>query len=206
MKTPWIVVSLAFLLLVVGCKTIDEAKQDYQTGKEAALAEGEKSPSEEAQLFVDLIEAVPVVGNYAGMLAPFLVGFFTWKRGRRIRKGKLPTSTNNVTGWVGEVGIGKVKVENIVQIATDAIQGIYEVGKDGSAVKRGWKFFVTGLITLFGGALLIPAVREFVLSNTAILMGLNTVGALVAGLEKKIQEIRPVEPVAVTTTSGGDSD
>ena len=185
-KKGWLVFSVVFLC--VGCAFIKGAIQDYQSGKTTPIAEGEKSPKDLASDIVDLVKAVPVVGNYSGVLLPILVGFFTWRRGRKIRFGRgdeLP-----VTGLLGnKIGIGKFNIENIVRLITDTVHGAFEIGADGSAVKRTWKVWLSIILASISGALFIPGVREFLTANVKSVAIISFLAGLFGGIEKKLQSI-----------------
>lgn len=187
MKNKWLIL-LMVLFFCTGCAFIKSAIKDYQTGKATPVAEGEKSPQEEAQVIVDLIKNVPIAGNYAGVLLPVLIGFLTWKRGKRIRTAQVGNVP--ITGALGtKVGLGNFNLENTIRIVTDTIHGAFEVGKDGSAVKRSWKIWLSIILASVSGALFIPGVKEFLISNAKSVGIISFLAGLFGGIEKKIQGI-----------------
>lgn len=184
MRKVWLLLAIVML---AGCALIKQGVSDYQAGK-APVAEGEKSPQELASDIIGLINAVPVVGNYSGALLPVLVGFFTWRRGRDKRLGR-PSGLTPITGSLSTLGFGSFNLENIVKIATDTVHGAFEIGADGSAIKRSWKVFLSIALALTSGALFIPGVKEFVLSNTKVLAIVSVLASFFGGAEKKIQSL-----------------
>lgn len=182
----WMLIVLVFFL--AGCSLIRQGIEDYNVGKSTILVEGEQSPQDTAQQLVDLIKVIPIVGNYSRFLLPVLVGFLTWKRGRRIREGRgIETS---ITGNLGtSIAIGKFNLEGLVKIATDTIHGAFEIGKDGSAVKRTWKVWLSLILAGISGALFIPGVKEFLSTNLKSVAIISFMAGLFGGLEKKIQSL-----------------
>jgi hypothetical protein len=187
-----VILVLVACLALAGCATVAQVKADAELGATTPLEVGEVSPQAEAGQVVDLLKMVPVVGPYAPILGPLLAGFFLTKRGRRIRKGVAP-SPNPITGAFGpKIGFGSLNLENIVQVATDIFKGAFEVGPDGSAVKRGWKTVMSIGLGLLGGAFLIPGVKELVLSNPQAVGGITLLAGFFSGIEKKLQDVKPV--------------
>jgi hypothetical protein len=177
---------LAVMVLLSGCALIKQGVSDYQAGKNTPIASGEQSPKDQAQQIVDLIKNVPVAGNYAGVLLPILAGFLTWKRGKRIRTAKIGDRV--ISGSLGAtVGIGSFNLENLIKLVSDTIHGAFEIGADGSAIKRTWKIWLSIILASVSGALFIPGVKEFVLSNAKSLTAISFLAGLFGGLEKKIQ-------------------
>ncbi len=177
----WIIVSGA-LLLSIGCASLNQAKQDYQTGKDVPLAENEISPEQQAKDLVDPITPILPQASYA---VGFLAFLFTWKRGRRLRKGQ-PITETPITGWLGN----NLKLEWLVQRLADFRAGLFEVGPDGSSLKRGWK---VALATMIGGSLAtLPGFQDAIGAQpeaTAVLTALLT--ALIAATEKQLSIVLP---------------
>lgn len=178
---------IGITILVAGCATIKQAKSDAEVGLTAPLEAGEVSPQEQASQVKDVLSAIPVIGPYAGFLGPLLVGVFGWQRGRRIRKGK-PSSDNPITGFLGQ----KAGIEAVIQQLVNVVQGLYEVGPDGSGIKRAWKTGLNTLLAVGAGSMLVPDVARFVASNPNIIVGLSTLSALFAGLEKEASKVLTV--------------
>lgn len=197
------------VLAMVGCKEVDQAKEDLATGINEPLeltvdpltnrVTVEKSPTEKAQEITDIGRMIPYVGPFMPVITPIIAGLFAWTRGRRIRKTK-GTSTKPITGALGaSLGVGSVNIENAVQTVTDVFHGAYEVGADGSALKRGWKTALSIILTIVGGALLMPSIRDFVVHHGDILAVITFGSAVFSGLEKKLQDVLPVVPAVKPT-------
>lgn len=183
-----IMVLVVLMMFFAGCAFIKGNVKDYNTGKSTPLIEGEKSPKDTAQEIVDLVKGIPVVGNYSGFLLPVIAGFLTWRRGRRIRLGR--GIETNITGTLGTaIGVGKVNLENVVKIATDTVHGAFEIGADGSAVKRTWKVWLSLILAGVSGALFIPGVKEFLVENIKSVTTISFLAGLFGGVEKKIQSL-----------------
>lgn len=190
-STIWLGVLALFLL--VGCAAIKQGIVDYQAGKSTPLATDEKSPKDSAQEIIDLVKNIPVVGNYAGVLFPVLIGFFTWKRGSKLRKGEGSTSTL-ATGIFGtKIGIGSFNLENSFQIVTDFFRGLYEIGVDGSGFKRSWKILVSIVLAIVSSILVIPQAKEFIFNNGSMISIVSIISALFGGIEKKLQDVKSLE-------------
>lgn len=186
-KNKWLVLILLSFTFI-GCALIKQGVGDYKAGKETPLVEGEKSAKDTAQEIVDLVKNVPIVGNYSGILLPVLAGFFTWRRGRKIRLGR--GTDTNITGTLGTViGVGSFNLENAVKIVTDTVHGAFEIGQDGSAVKRTWKIWLSIILAGVSGALFIPGVREFLTTNIKSITAVSFLAGLFGGVEKKIQSL-----------------
>lgn len=187
MRSKWIVL-LVLIGLLSGCALLKQGIQDYKTGKDTPITDDEKSPKDTAQNIVDLVKNVPVVGNYAGFLLPVIAGFLTWRRGKNIRLGR--GADGNITGLLGEkVGIGTFNLENLVKIVTDSVHGAFEIGADGSALKRSWKIWLSIALASISGALFIPGVKEFLSDNTKSVAVISFLAGLFGGVEKKIQSL-----------------
>ena len=185
--SKWIVVFF-IIVFCAGCAFIKQGVKDYQTGKTTPITEGEQSPKGQAQQIIDLVKNVPIVGNYTGVLLPILVGFLTWKRGKKIRTEKI--GENPIAGTLGvKVGIGNLNLENLIKLVTDTIHGAFEVGADGSAIKRVWKVWLSIILASASGALFIPGVKEFLLANGKSVVIISFFAGLFGGLEKKIQSL-----------------
>lgn len=191
---------LLVALAATGCKVAEEvaqSRQDYETGKTAEYVDDEVPPAQQAQGLVDTFKALPYVGPFVPLALPFLVTFFTWKRGRRIRKGLLP-STHPVTGYAG----ASLKLEPLVQFLADLQAGAFEVGKDGSTLKRFWKVGLAGVLAavIFS----VHGVREFVTANSETIQELVGrlllyAGGSVAAITATEKSLSIVKPVAPTT-------
>lgn len=181
MKRIMVVVSLA--ALVAGCAFLGRVKEDYNLNKNTPLSAGEVSPKDQARALTNTISGIPYANLAAPIVAlgaPFVFG---WLRGRRLRKNGAESKTSPTV------------VDKTLQVLNDARTGLFEVGPDGSALKRGWKI---GLISTLGlflapeiGKHLIPFISA---NHPAWLNGaaLSFVIGALAGLEKKLSnQARP---------------
>lgn len=182
------VLILATVFLLTGCAATKAAVEDYKTGATVPLETGEISPRESVQPIVESISGIPIIGGYAPIIGALLAAIATWRRGRRIRKGK-PTSENPITGWVGS----KAGLETIVQSLANIVTGIFEVGKDGSWVKRAWKVGLSTVLSIGTAAVTIPAVRDAIAGNPSIVIAVSGLAAVLGGLEKAFSSVLPVE-------------
>ena len=175
------------MLMVSGCAAYRQARTDVSTGLTAPLVPDEVSPSEQAHGLTDPLE--PFLPQ-AGALAGLLTVFFAYSRGRRIRKGKAAV-LHPITGKVGNL-------EWLVQRGSDIFAGMFEVGPDGSALKRGWKAaLATGLAS---GILTIPQINHVVGNNEAVLAAtVAVITGLIAAGEKKLSIVLPtIDPAGGT--------
>lgn len=179
-----LVFSLVFL---VGCASIKEAISDFRLGKETPLAADESSPADEAQSIADIAGALPVVGPFAGTIATVLTGMFTWRRGRRLRKG-MPTNSKPITGAFG----GKIGLEGLVQTLSDLSKGVFEVGGDNSSLKRGWKVFLAAALGLGATAAAVPSVGTLLAAHPEAAVAVTGLAGLFGGLEKALSKVEPV--------------
>ena len=182
-----VMVLVLALSLLSGCAWVKQAVSDYKTGKEAPVEEGEKSPAEQAGEISNIVSNLPFVGPYAPMLSTALIGFFTWRRGKRIRSG-MPVNTKPATGFLGN----KVGAELLVQTLSDVFKGFFEIGKDNSPLKRGWKVFLSSALGIGTLAVSVPSVADVVVAHPEIAAGIAGISGLFAGLEKALSAIQPV--------------
>ncbi len=177
------------LTLLVGCAALKLVKSDYDTGKATPLAEGELSPVDAANgIVAPVIPFLPEpLKPVAGIAVVVLTAIGTWRRGRKIRQGQ-PTSANPITGNFG----AKVGLEAIVQNIANISQGAFEVGPEGSGLRRAWKVLLTGAVA----AVSIPAVQEAIAQHPTQMGTALAVVAGLAALEKELSKVLPVKPNA----------
>lgn len=180
---------LASCLTVVGCAHVEQARQDAELGATTPLAEGEVAPQEQAREVTGILSAIPVVGPFAPLLAPVLGTLFLWHRGRKIRKGK-PTSTNPITGAFGN----QVGLEAFVQHLSNVFAGLFEIGPDGSVLKRGWKVGLSTLGSIAAAALAIPDVQALVVAHPEYVAALTAISGFIGGVEKEASKVLPLAP------------
>jgi len=135
----------AVVFLITGCAFFKQAAEDYKTGRDVPLAAGEISPAQKAAAISTTASAIPYVNMAAPVLMVGLPFVFTWLRGRRIRKESLPVNANPITGAFGK----SLGVEAVVQNLANVAAGMFEVGPNGSALKRGWKTALLGGLGVF---------------------------------------------------------
>ena len=175
------------LFVFTGCAAIKQGISDYNTGKGTPLAEGELSPEAQAKAITLPLSGLPVVGGFAPTIAIGLTGLFTYLRGRRIRKSN-GVSTVPATGFLGST----VGAEAVIQGVSNIIAGAFEVGPDNSPLKRAWKVFLSTAISGVSIALTVPSVKDFIIANPGIALGVSGMAAFMAGLEKQVSIIKPV--------------
>ena len=185
----WMPMVLGVALVCTGCAVFKQAKADYDTGKTTALAAGELSPRSAAEGLVEPIKPfLPTpLQPLAGFAVTALAIFGTWKRGKRIRL-EQPVSTNPIVGSWGQ----KLGLESVVQNVVTATRGAFEVGPEGSGVRRAWKVGVSVILALVAGVLVIPGAQTVVLSHPEITGTLTLLTSLIAGLEKEFSKVLPV--------------
>lgn len=194
----------AFLATALtGCAFFDQAKQDYQLHKETPYAADETTPQQKTQILAGTVSSIP----YANLSAPLILlagpYFFGWLRGRRIRRETLAEHPHPITGSIGQT----VGLEAIVQHLATVAAGLFEVGANGTAFKRGWKITLLtalGAIVAPGAEHVISEIIPVLQSNPpAWLANLFNGGILalviggLAAAEKWLSKVQPVkEPVA----------
>lgn len=198
-------VLFALLFIAAGCAFFKQAASDYQLGRDTPLASGEVSPNQKTAVLAGTVSSIPYVNLATPLIslgAPFL---FAWLRGRRLRAENLPTNEKPVTGNLG-LAVG---AEAIVQHLANVAAGLFEVGPNGSALKRGWKTAVLGGLAV----ILAPEAQQLihhvipVLQSTppswlAHLFNGSVLALTIGGLgaaEKWLSKVEPLEP----SISGG---
>lgn len=195
--TGYIVLAVA-LAAVSGCVWVGQLVKDNKTGRDQATQEERDRISRETQGIQDFLRGIPVAGGpaaaAAGLILPFL-GFAGVGRARR--KGQPAAEGGPISGWLGSRKLfGLLAVEDVIQFLANANSGAMEWGKDGSPLKRSWKTLVAYAGSLAVGALAVPGVREWVVSQpiTATIVGVLTAAA--AGISKALDAVKPVKPPA----------
>lgn len=190
------------LMAVSGCGFLQQAKDDYRTGKETPYQTDEITANQKAAALAGTISSVP----YANVASPviLLLGpyIFTWLRGRRIRQQNLEPHPNPITGNLGK----SIGAEALIQHLANVAAGMFEVGEQGSVIKRGWK----GALLAGLGVLVAPEVAQVihnsilpVLQNTppdwlAHLFNGSILALTIGGLaaaEKWLSKVQPLKPV-----------
>lgn len=173
--------------ILAGCSAVQQAKVDYDLGKETPVAADEKAPEEAAKEITDLVSAIPGVGPLAPFFAPLLVGIARINRGRRIRKG-LPHHPNPITGNLGK----NLGVESVVQGLATFRTAMMELGPDDSGLKRAWKMGAASLLAIGTVALTIPSFREYVVANPVIAGIVALISAVFGWLDKDLKKVLPL--------------
>lgn len=176
----------AALLLLAGCESLP---QDYQAGK--SNPEIRQLVQKETQAVTGVMSVIPyanMAAPVAAILFPYLA--FAW-HGHRFRKQNLNASDRPITGAVGQA----VRLEAIVQHLADVTAGLFEVGPQGSVLKRGWKMAIlTGL-----AALITPEIHQLIPALQAHHPGwmdgmvLSLVVGGLSAVEKALSKVLPVE-------------
>ena len=182
---------LGSLLLcgLIGCAAVQQGKADYDLGKDTPLAQDELSPRDAAQRIVEpLTPFLPApLQPLAGIAVTLLAGIGTWQRGRKLRKGQV-LSSNPVTGHWG----AKLGLESVIQHGASLLQGLYEVGPEGSGIRRGWKTLVSTSLALLSAALILPQARAFIMGHPDIVGLVTLLSSGFAGVEKELSKVLPV--------------
>lgn len=189
MRMKLIVAFAVTLILFLGCAAIQQAYDDKKLSDSTPLAAGEKDPYDRGYQMAQPLASLPWGAGMAAVpIAGTIVGWFlASRRGKKIRLAKQPESVNPITGNFGE----SIGLESIVQNAADAFTGVFDVGADGSAAKRGWKMaLIGGLVTVA-----IPAIDGLIAHiTTNPPAGLNPlIVAGLAALEKWLSKVLPVK-------------
>lgn len=197
-----IFVILLILMAVAGCGFLQQAKEDYRTGKETPYQTDEITANQKAAVLAGTVSSIP----YANFASPAILFFgpyiFTWLRGRRIRQQNLEPHPNPITGNLGK----SIGAEALIQHFANVAAGIFEVGPQGSVIKRGWK----GALLAGIGVLVAPEAAQVI--HNAVLPALQntppdwlehlfngsvlalTIGGLAAA-EKWLSKVQPLKPV-----------
>lgn len=191
-----ILMILAAVLVLGGCAAAQTVKSDYETGKTTPLAHGEQSPQDQAKIVESAVAVIPGVGGFAPAVG-FIVGIFlTYVRGRKIRLAQA-TSTVPATGFIGNAA----GIEQIVQKLSSVVAGLFEVGPDGSPIKRGWKSALTTAVGLVGVALMFPSVQSYLIQNPQVPAVITAISGVFGAVEKQLSVIKPV---VSESSSGAD--
>ena len=199
------IVCVAIVMVAfAGCAWIEQFGQDVQTSKATPYSPGETTVEERAARYVQPLAGLPWgAGTFAVPVGGFLIAYVLHKlRGRKIRTSSLEATESPITGFAGK----KMGLETVVQFLSDVTAAIFEVGKDGSLTKRGWKGFLYGAI---GTGALAPVVLPYVqqvieqfpnwFSGATLAVAAGLGSALVAVLEKASSKVLP--PPAVNPAS-----
>ncbi len=194
-----VLILLCVLIVFTGCSFIKQGVDDYKLGKTTPLTNGEVSPTEQAQPIVTTVSQIPYVGPFAGLLSILLVGFFTYQRGKNIRKN----NGNVVPVMPGEHTV----VTGLIQDAANLAAGFFSTKSDvdmtntGTVVQRVWK---VALSTIAGAATIAiaePSFQAFLLSHPLVMAFLVAIPSLIAGIEKALSNVPPVVTVNPTTAA-----
>ena len=149
MKKHIVFLVLFSLLFGAGCRTFAQHVADIRLSEATPAGPGETSIEQKAADFARPLGSLPWG---AGAIAVPLGGFLIAKvlndlRGRKIRLQQMALAPTDkpITGVLGNA----VGVESVVQFLADLSASLFEVGTDGSVVKRGWKAF---MYTVLGSA------------------------------------------------------
>lgn len=183
-KVIFVVMMVAVLS---GCSLIQQAREDYTTGKVTPLSSGEVSPKDEANKVKDLIAMLPFGEKAAPIAGGILTVWYTLVRGRRLRKG-LPYSPMPATGFLGKFS----GLEAVVQETSNMIRGAFEVGADNSAWKRAWKVGLASVLGLASIASTNADFQTYLLAHPDVGASIAGLAALFGGIEKQLSKVLPV--------------
>lgn len=199
MNKLFVIASLCFV--IAGCAFTKQAVEDYQEGKNTPLINGEIAPKDQAAPIVETASVLPIVGPFAGILGIVLTGFFTWQRGRAIRKNDGNVTPQIVSNHNVFTGL----LQDIANIAA----GIFST-KSGSdqtsastVIQRVWK---VALATLASGATLAianPSLQTYLGAHPVLSSLFVAVTSGIAGVEKALSNVPPVVTVNPNTTGSG---
>lgn len=193
MKKAMIFVLFGLLIAgVVGCAAVKQLVSDATRGRAEATDQERQAIDRDVQQKTDMVRGIPVVGTYAAVILPTILGFFgIAKLGRSRRLGES-TAEKPYTGHLGEsIKIGPLSLEKTVQVATDINRGVMEaVGQKGSPVQRGWKVFVAVIGTLLAALMAEPRFMSWITAHPALAIVLSLVAPIIAGLSKKLDEVK----------------
>lgn len=179
-------ICIAFLavLLLGGCAFFQQRAEDYRVGRDTPYAAGETTIDDQTRTLVNALSGIPYV-NFA---APFLLilapPFLRMIRGHRIRKREgAPDDPKEPT-----------PINRGLSILSGLRSYLFDVGPDGSKLKRGWKValltYVGALVAPHIGSDVIPFLNahwpEFLKG-----FGLSFVTGLLAAFEKGFRQPQP---------------
>ena len=191
-------VAVVALLILGGCAATKQAVEDTKAGLAAPVAPGERSPMAQGRKETEPLGSLPYGTILVSVVGSLLGLWHANRKGREGRLGKVPVSTNPITGWLGS----KVGIEGLIQGAANVAHFIFERGPDGSWLKRGWKGAVS--VALPALLLFIPGVRDWLLAHatdvqdmvTRLIAYLGTGTVTVLASEKGLSAVKPVAPAA----------
>lgn len=171
-------------MFLVGCAAAKQAVQDYKTGQETPLVNGEVSPKDQGAQIGNTVKDLPIPGApAAGAAVTFLATlFFTWKRGQQIRKTGAPQAT------------AESNAPHIVQDIANVAAGAFTLIKDnggltGSIIQRAWKVALASGISGAAVATADPAVGSFLAAHPIASVAFVAVTSALAGLEKGLSNV-----------------
>lgn len=196
-----VLIALGIVVLLGGCAMTKQAIEDYKTGKNTPLAEGEIAPKDQAAPIANAVSSLPIpFAAAAGPIVLFLgTAFFSLQRGANIRKN------NNIVTPV--VVAHTNAVTSIIQTAANIFTGIFAMASTdnpsttGSVLQRIWK---VALSTIAGGgslALANPSLMAFLTGHPVLDSIFVFATSGIAGLEKGLSSVPPVVAATPTTVS-----
>ncbi len=188
MKRVGVVAACALLLVMAGCKPVE----NYKAGKETPLQEHEISPTDQAKQDAEPIKGLPY-GNVAYPLVAAILGaWYTERRGARIRQGQ-PPSAQPSTGYLG----ARVPmIETLMQTLTNFSTGLFTLfGKQDSGSQRAWKIAVSfGLATL-AAIPTIPGFQEWLTGHANYALALVGLAGFFGAVNVELNKVKPVAEV-----------
>lgn len=188
---------------VAGCAFFKQAGQDYQTGKTTPLAQGEVSPQQQSATLTNTISGIPYVNIAAPFIAIGAPFIFVWLRGRRLRQAQIAAAPGTTA-----VITHPTMVDDVLSFLSTIQNGLFEVGPDGSALKRGWKMTILSSLAVSAVPLIQTSLIPFVTANHPAWMNGAILSLLIGGLaaaEKAISKLIPAPSADSKATTAGTS-
>ena len=188
MKRYGLVAACTLLLVVAGCKPVE----DYKAGKETPLQEHEISPTDQAKQDAEPIKNLPY-GNVAyPVVAAILGAWYTERRGARIRQG-LPASVRPFTGALGD----RVPVlEGLMQTLSNFSTGLFTLlGKQETGMQRAWKIAVSFGLATVAATPTIPGFQEWLAGHANYALALVGLAGFFGAVNVELNKVKPVAEV-----------
>ena len=182
------------LVLLCGCAWLQQANQDYQTGKNTPLVNGEVAPAQEASPYVATASVLPFVGPFAGVLGVVLTGLFTWQRGAGIRKNNgLPVASSSTAN------VATTIIQTIANVAAGAFTTTGTTPSTAATIwQRVWKVALAVIASGTAVAVANPSLQTYLLAHPVLSAVFVAATSGIAGVEKALSS---VPTIATTPTT-----
>lgn len=188
MKRVGVVTACALLLLVSGCRLVE----NYKVGKDTPLQEHELSPTDQAKQDAEPIKSLPY-GNVAYPLVAAILGaWYTERRGARIRQG-LPPSARPFTGALGDRA---PVLEGLMQTLSNFSTGLFTLlGKQDSGAQRAWKIAVSFGLATVAAVPTIPGFQEWLAGHANYALAVVGLAGFFGAVNVELNKVKPVAEV-----------